>query len=242
MRTNQPGGIRVVAVGDDDTRLGEAPLGHGEHPEVVLGALGWALRAPSSAVVHTDGALELAFRVSPLDGIRPRPRVVPRDAGVGADEVGEPYQRVAAYAVVTSGRGLLLTQFNSQTHVAGDWGLPGGGLDEGESPVDGVHREVWEETGQRIELGALVAVQSDHWVGRAPGGGLEDFHAVRIVYAATCPEPADIVIHDVGGTTSDARWVRRDELDDYPLARSWRRLAALDDLGLPRSAGQYDAP
>ncbi|GAB3880517.1 NUDIX hydrolase [Terrabacter terrigena] len=243
MRTNQPGGIRVVAVGDDDTRLGEARLGHGEHPEVVLGDLGWALGPPSWATVHVDGALELAFRVSPLDGIRPRPvAAVPRDAGVGADEVGEPYQRVAAYAVVTSARGVLLTQFNSQTHVAGDWGLPGGGLDDGESPVDGVHREVWEETGQLIELGDLVAVQSDHWVGRAPGGRLEDFHAVRIVYAATCPEPTEVVIHDVGGTTSDARWVSLDELDDYPLSSSWRRLAALADLSVPRAAGEYDAP
>ncbi|MGO4599456.1 NUDIX hydrolase [Terrabacter sp. 2RAF25] len=242
MRTNQPGGIRVVAVGDDHTRLGEARLGHGEHPEGVLGDLGWALGAPSSATVHDDGALELAFRVSPLDGIRPRSVAVRRDAGVGAHEVGEPYQRVAAYAVVTSARGLLLTQFNTQTHVAGRWGLPGGGLDEGESPVDGVHRKVWEETGQRIELGALVAVQSDHWVGRAPGGGLEDFHAVRIVYAATCPEPSEVVIHDVGGTTSDARWVTLDELDDYPLSSSWRRLAALADLRQPRADGQYDAP
>ena len=215
---------------------------HGEHPEVVLGALGWALGAPSSAAVHADGALELAFRVSPLDGIRPRSAEPPRDADVGADEVGEPYQRVAAYALVTSARGVLLTQFNSQTHVAGSWGLPGGGLDEGESPLDGVHREVWEETGQRVELGGLLAVQSDHWVGRSPSGGLEDFHAVRIVYAATCPEPVDILIHDVGGTTSDARWVPLDELEDYPLSSSWRRLAALTDLRGPRAAGEYDAP
>jgi ADP-ribose pyrophosphatase YjhB (NUDIX family) len=126
--------------------------------------------------------------------------------------------------------------------VAGAWGLPGGGLDEGESPVDGVHREVWEETGQRIELGDLVAVQSDHWVGRAPGGGLEDFHAVRVVYAATCAEPTDVVIHDVGGTTSDARWVPVHELGAYRLSSSWRRLAALADLHVPRAAGEYDAP
>ena len=105
-----------------------------------------------------------------------------------------------------------------------------------------MHREVWEETGQRIELGELVTVQSDHWVGRAPGGALEDFHAVRIVYAATCPEPTDVVVHDVGGTTSDARWVPFDEVDDYPLTSSSRRLALLGGLRVPRSAGEYDAP
>jgi len=180
--------------------------------------------------VVDDGALEIGYRVRELDGIRPRAEAVRRDAGVGDDEVGEPYQRVAAYAVVTSGRGLLLTQFNAQTHVSGDWGLPGGGLDDGESPVEGVHREVWEETGQRIELGALLTVQSQHWVGHAPSGVLEDFHAVRIVYAATCPEPTDIVIHDIGGTTSDARWVPYDRIADYRLTSSWRLLAALHEL------------
>jgi len=230
MRTNVPGGLVVVALDADDQRVAEARLGHGDHPDVVLGAAGWRIESPVFATVRDDGTLEVGYRVRELDGIRPRLEHVPRDAGVGDDEVGEPFQRVAAYAVVTSERGVLLTQFNSQTHVAGDWGLPGGGLDDGESPVEGVHREVWEETGQRIELGALLTVQSQHWVGRAPSGVLEDFHAVRIVYAATCPEPTDIVIHDIGGTTSDARWVPYDRIGDYRLTSSWRQLAALHGL------------
>ncbi|GGM97727.1 hypothetical protein GCM10009721_25830 [Terrabacter tumescens] len=230
MRTNVPGGLVVVALDADGRRLAEARLGHGEHPDVVLAAVGWLVDSPVFATVRDDGTLEVGYRVRPLDGIRPRAERVSRDPGVGDDEVGEPYQRVAAYAVVTSERGVLLTQFNSQTHVAGDWGLPGGGLDDGETPVDGVHREVWEETGQRIELGDLVTVQSQHWVGRAPSGALEDFHAVRIVYAATCPEPTEVVIHDIGGTTSDARWVPADRIGDYRLSSSWRRLAALHDL------------
>ncbi|KRB43354.1 MULTISPECIES: NUDIX hydrolase [unclassified Terrabacter] len=233
MRTNVPGGLRVVAVRPDGSRVAESRLGHGEHPDVVLGAAGWLVETPVFATVVADGALELGYRVRELDGIRPRAEAVRRDAGVGDDEVGDPFQRVAAYAVVTSERGVLLTQFNARTHVPGDWGLPGGGLDDGESPVDGVHREVWEETGQRIELGELLTVQSQHWVGRAPSGGLEDFHAVRIVYAATCPEPGAVVIHDVGGTTSDARWVPFDRIGDYPLTSSWRRLAALQELAVP---------
>ncbi|WP_141821771.1 NUDIX hydrolase [Humibacillus xanthopallidus] len=234
MRTNVPGGVHVVGVvgtGGAGGAVARARLAHGADPVHVLAQSGWAADSAHSATVREDGALELTYLVSALDGIPPRVPEVPRDLGVAPDEVGEPYQRVAAYAVVTSERGVLLTQFNSQTHVAGDWGLPRGGLDDGESPVAGVHREVWEETGQRIDLGDLITVQSQHWVGRAPSGALEDFHAVRIVYAATCPEPTEIVIHDVGGTTSDARWVPVDRIDDYPLTSSWRRLAALHDLG-----------
>lgn len=237
VRTNVPGGVHVVGVADTGAAVTRARLDHGADPAHVLARSGWAVHAALSATVRDDGALELTYSVSPLDGIPPRAPEVPRDLDVAADEMGEPYQRVAAYAVVTSERGVLLTQFNSQTHVAGDWGLPGGGLDDGESPVDGVHREVWEETGQRIELGGLVVVQSQHWVGRAPSGVLEDFHAVRIVYTATCPDPTDVVIHDVGGTTSDARWVPAERLGDYRLATSWRSLGLLEEPTLPSRTG-----
>jgi ADP-ribose pyrophosphatase YjhB (NUDIX family) len=168
----------------------------------------------------------------------PSPEAVFRDLDIDPADAAEPHQRVAAYALVTSTRGVLLTQFTGLTNVEGEWGLPGGGLDPGESPVEGVHREVWEETGQRVRLGELVAVQSSHWVGRAPSGVVEDFHAVRIVYAATCASPGDPVVHDVGGTTADARWFAPHELGSLPLTRSTRRLEALQAL----ARRDYDAP
>ena len=227
MRTNVPAGVVVVGVDGSGRRVAQARLHHGSHPDSLLAAQGWSAGSTVSAGARHDGAIELTYRVSELDGIPPGAAPAGRDADVAPGEEGEPHQRVAAYAVVTGAPGLLLTQFTSRTHVPGSWGLPGGGLDPGESPAAGVHREVWEETGQRVVLGDLVTVQSQHWVGRAPSGALEDFHAIRIVYAATCPEPTDIVIHDVGGTTADARWFRRPELDELPMSSSWRDLATL---------------
>ncbi len=227
MRTNVPGGVVVVGIDPAGGRVAEARLHHGRHPDGTLAAEGWAVGSVLSAGLRDDGAIELAYRVTELDGIPPGVRPVDRDADVAPGEEAEPHQRVAAYAVVSGAAGLLLTQFTSQTRVPGSWGLPGGGLDPGESPARGLHREVWEETGQRVVLGDLVTVQSQHWVGRAPSGVLEDFHAVRIVYAATCPEPTDIVIHDVGGTTADARWFARHELGDVPMSSSWRDLAGV---------------
>ena len=229
MRTNVPGGLHVVGVDESGMAVARAPLGHGADPAHVLAAAGWVVSSPHSATLGEDGALELTYVVGKLEGISPGVPEVPREADIAADEVGEGHQRVAAYAVVTSERGVLLTQFNSRTAIPGRWGLPGGGLDEGEDPVDGVHREVWEETGQEIELGALVTIQSQHWVGRAPSGVVEDFHAVRIVFAATCLEPGEPVIHDVGGTTSDARWFTRAEVAGLSMSDSWRHLAALSE-------------
>ena len=225
-----PGGIRVVGVTSQGARVTDDVLAHGAHPERILAERGWRAESPCTAVMLADGSLQLTYAVSPLPELPTLVEVVPRDAGLGDDEVGEPHQRVAAYAVVTSALGVLLTQFNTRTAVPGTWGLPGGGLDAGEDPIAGVHREVWEETGQQIALGDLLTIQSQHWVGRAPSGVVEDFHALRIVYRATCEYPGEPVIHDVGGTTSDARWFGAGELAGVPMTSSWRGLAALDEL------------
>jgi 8-oxo-dGTP pyrophosphatase MutT (NUDIX family) len=239
VRTNVPGGIHLVAAVAQEEEVFVGWLGHGQHPENLLASGGFRAEEALRADLSEEGSLELAYRVSRASGIRQRLDDVLRDPDIRPEDVGEPHQRVAAYAVVTSERGVLLTQFNEQTHVAGEWGLPGGGLDTGESPVGGVLREVWEETGQEIDLGRLVTIQSQHWVGRAPNGVIEDFHAVRLVYVAVCPDPRDIVIHDEGGTTSDARWVRFEELGEYGLTRSWRRLGALSRLA---SGGLHPGP
>ena len=96
-------------------------------------------------------------------------------------------QRFAAYAVVTSRQGLLATEYSGRTAVTGRWGMPGGGLDDHEPPTSAVLREVHEETSQEIILGELIKVQTSHWVGRSPYGSIEDFHAVRLIYRASCP-------------------------------------------------------
>jgi len=155
-----------------------------------------------------------------------------RDEGLvlGPGEEPQPYQRVAAYAVVTSPRGVLVTELSDRTNAPGQWGLPGGGIDPGEDPLDAVVRECWEESGQQVTVSELALVQTSHWVGRAPGGRVEDFHAVRIVYRATCPAPTEPVVHDVGGTTADARWVQPAELAALPLTPGWR--AVLVSLSL----------
>ena len=76
--------------------------------------------------------------------------------------------------------------------------------------------------------------------GRAPGGGLEDSQGGRLGPRATCPSPAPVVVHDVGGTTADARWVAFDELGGYPLSSSWRALTELTGLAGPAADDDTD--
>jgi 8-oxo-dGTP pyrophosphatase MutT (NUDIX family) len=148
------------------------------------------------------------------------------------------YQRVAAYACVTSTRGFLMTQFSDRTNAPGLWGLPGGGLEADEAPERAVVREVWEESGQVIEVSGLAMVNTSHWVGRAPAGRLEDFHAVRVVYRAVCPEPTEPTVHDVGGTTASAAWVSPTDLDRLEVAAGWRSLLS----AVLMAPGEADSP
>lgn len=202
-------------------------LGHGEHPEAALSILGWdAVRPRSVAGQRDPHILRLVYDVRAATGVWSAPAVSRRDPDLVTTpgEVAVPYQRIAAYAVVRSERGLLLSQFSHLTNAPGKWGLCGGGVDPGELPDEAVLREVWEESGQEVALAGLRTISSSHWVGRAPTGRLEDFQAVRIVYDATCADPTDPVVHDLGGTTERSAWVREEDLPGVALTDTWRTL------------------
>ena len=65
-----------------------------------------------------------------------------------APKSGQSYKvRTGAYAILPSDGGLLLTH---QEAPEPEVQLPGGGIDPGESPVQALIREVYEETGWRI--------------------------------------------------------------------------------------------
>lgn len=202
-------------------------LEHGADPDVELARRGWSGRSVSaerSSPVDLEITYAVGARVRPRDDVA----ATVADAGVERDEGltevdlanAVPYQRIAAYAVVRSSRGILMTELSERTNAAGLWNLPGGGLDPGEDPRAAVVREVHEETSQHVSGVRLLTVRTRHWVGRAPGGRVEDFHAVRLFHTAHCAEPTDPVVLDVGGSTSAARWVPETELASLPLASS----------------------
>jgi len=163
------------------------------------------------------------------------------DGDASGSEVALRHQRVAAYAMVTSSRGFLMTQFSDRTGAEGQWGLPGGGLEDGEAPDRAAVREVWEESGQLIELSELALIATSRWLGPAPGGRLEDYHAVRVIYRASCPEPTEPVVHDVGGTTASAAWLLPADLDLLAMTVGWRSiLREVTRLGGVGGAGVSD--
>lgn len=218
--------VRLRILPTDGTEATVIPLRHGLDPRSALADAGWHDPAYLRATRPADEPGVVVIDVEASSG-----EVVPADepAATAADpalviadgEVAVQHQRLASYAVVVEDGDVLLTQLSERVHLApGWWNLPGGGVDPGEDPVDGLVREVWEETDQRLEPGELVDVHTQHWLGRAPSGALEDFQAIRLIYAGRVRQPTEPVIHDVGGSTAQARWVPLAELDDLPLVQT----------------------
>lgn len=125
-------------------------------------------------------------------------------------------QRFAAYAIATDpGDRLLLTRIAPGYPGAGCWHLPGGGTDYGEQPGAALIRELLEETGQRGRLLELLGVASHRDAASlGPEGYPIDWHGVRAFYRVSVEAPTDVQVCDVGGSTSEAHWVTREQLAD----------------------------
>lgn len=121
-------------------------------------------------------------------------------------------QRLASRALLRRGGEVLLARISGTAFgTAGVWTLPGGGVDHGEHPEDSLRREVFEETGLEVEVGAVIGVYSRRFTGRSPTGVLEDFHGVHLVYSATVASPSDMPrVMELEGTTDEVAWVAVD--------------------------------
>jgi ADP-ribose pyrophosphatase YjhB (NUDIX family) len=84
--------------------------------------------------------------------------------------------RIHVSVIVCRENRILLVQ-ESKPDRCGMWNLPGGHLELGETIVQGMRREVLEETGLDVSPCALVGVYTGFW---EPDG-----HAIRFVSLAT---------------------------------------------------------
>ena len=127
-------------------------------------------------------------------------------------------QRFAAYAIATDPHdNVLLTRIAPGYPGAGCWHLPGGGTDYGEQPGTALIRELVEETGQRGRLVELLGVASHRDAASlGPEGYPIDWHGVRAFYRVVVDAPTEVAVGDVGGSTSEARWMALRDVTELP--------------------------
>jgi 8-oxo-dGTP diphosphatase len=114
-----------------------------------------------------------------------------------------PRPTVAVGAFVRDADGRLLVVERGQPPGEGMWSVPGGKQEPGETLAQAVAREVREETGLAVQVGALACVverigDDHHYV-------IVDYHA-RVIGGELA----------AGGDARAARFVALDELDRLP--------------------------
>ena len=118
---------------------------------------------------------------------------------------------VAAAVVIENGR-VLLTRRAEGQHLAGMWEVPGGKLEDGESPEEALARECREECGIDLEVAEILDVTHHRY---------PEKDVLLLFYR--CELRAGEVRHL---QVADHAWVTPDDLDDYPLPPADERVVA----------------
>jgi 8-oxo-dGTP diphosphatase len=144
---------------------------------------------------------------------------------VAAD--GRPrHQRFASYGLALDPAGrVLLARIASGYPGAGSWHLPGGGTDFGEGAVDGLLRELEEETDQRGRVTGLLSVSHRHDLDTlGPEGMPYDWHGVRVVFGVRVDSPSTPRVVEAAGSTAAAAWFPRTEALSLSLTEIAREM------------------
>jgi 8-oxo-dGTP diphosphatase len=118
------------------------------------------------------------------------------------------HEQIVVAGALFSEDGLLVAQRARPAELAGLWELPGGKVAPGESDAEALDRELHEELGIRVRVGAQIGADV-----ALPNG--MTLRAYRVVLIDGDPHP-----HDHSGL----RWVSAADLDDLPWVpadRAW---------------------
>jgi len=124
--------------------------------------------------------------------------------------------------VIHEGRALLIRRGSEP--LRGEWSIPGGSLELGETLEEGVIRELLEETGLEVKIAGIVEIFERIFSGEPPrfveGKPRPQYHFVIVDYLCerVSGEPR------AGGDALDVAYAREDELERFHLTETALRV------------------
>jgi ADP-ribose pyrophosphatase YjhB (NUDIX family) len=117
--------------------------------------------------------------------------------------------------IVNQGRVVLVKR--GSPPLLGEWSLPGGVVELGETLRAAVEREAREETGLIVKAGEVIEVLDRILPGAA---GAPQYHYVLIDFLCTV-RGGEL---SAGGDAADVRWAKESELTQYKLEQPAREV------------------
>jgi len=117
--------------------------------------------------------------------------------------------------VISNGRALLVKRGGPP--LEGQWSIPGGMLEVGETLLEGVRRELLEETGINVRVGELIEVFER--INR-DGDGKARYHFVVLDYLCKAANGEA----RAGSDVTTVAWAKPEELASYALTETATRV------------------
>ena len=108
-------------------------------------------------------------------------------------------RKVVAGGIIEKDGKYLLVQ-ETQEHCRGQWNIPAGGVDDGENVIDAAKREVFEETGCKVEITGILEIVNRN---------LEDRDVIIFIFDTKLIEEN---IQIDGEEISDVKWFSYEEI------------------------------
>ena len=124
------------------------------------------------------------------------------------------------------GKYLLCKMPDARGVFPGEWGLPGGGVEVGETLEQALRREVREEVGLELAEVHPLFFTDGTYIKSFPGGERRPFYMVFLLYRCV----AEVGEIRLNAEFESAAWVSREELSRYALNRA--TVQTLSRLGL----------
>ena len=118
--------------------------------------------------------------------------------------------------IVKGGKLLVIKRSSEDPYKSGAWDIPGGRLDAGEDPFEGLKREALEETGLNIEI--IMPIAINHFT-------RDDGQVITMIISLCKPLSENVALSE---EHVEYRWLEIKEVDS--LGAKWLSRVAADLL------------